>query len=118
MAGQSRGIEVFGRGATFVEPDEGGVRSRWLGAVALVVSLIAVGAMVAAIRALVLGSAAAGDANAFAIAALVASVLGALLGVAAVLSARGRLIGFVAVVLAAAANPWLLHRLLDWAATL
>jgi hypothetical protein len=118
MAGQSRGIEVFGRGATFVEYDEGGARSRSLSGVALGVSLISVGAMIAAIRALVLGSAEAGDADAFAIAALVASGIGALLGIAAIVSARGRRVGLIAVLIAAVANPWLLHRLLDWAATL
>jgi hypothetical protein len=113
MAKESRGIEVFGRGATFVEPRARQVPSRWLGAAALLASLVALVLLGLAIAALLGGE----DSVAAAQASFVASVVGGALGLAALLSGRGRLFGLLAIALAAAANPWLLHRLLDWAAS-
>jgi hypothetical protein len=112
MAKESRGIEVFGRGATFVEPRDRNAPSRWLGGAALLASLVALVLLVLALSALTAGE----DSVALGQAAFVASAVGAVLGLAALLSGRGRLFGLVALALGAAANPWLLHRLLDWAA--
>jgi hypothetical protein len=114
MARESRGIEVFGRGATIVETDGENPPSRWLGTAALLVSVVALGLFIAAITVLLTGN----NADVFAMSALIASVIGAVLGVVALLGGRGRAAGFIAVVVAAAANPWVVHRLLDWVASL
>jgi hypothetical protein len=114
MARESRGIEVFGRGATIVESGGGGAPSRWLGTTALLSSLVALGLFVAAVRALLTGS----DADVFGLSAFIASVIGAVLGFGALVSGRGRAVGFIALVVAACANPWVVHRLIDWAASL
>jgi hypothetical protein len=108
MARQARGIEVFGRSATVVEPT---VRERTpaLGAGSLLVSLAAVGALVGAILE---------RTELFTWIALVTSAIAVLGGLVALLSGRGRVLGFAAAIVGALANPWLLTQLLLWAATL
>lgn len=108
MARESRGIEVFGRGATIVElsPRQ---RTPALGGAAVLIALIAVAALSAAVIE---------RSELFAWIALGASVVAALAGFMALLTGRGRLAGLVGLVLGALANPWVLTQLLDWAASL
>ena len=111
MAREARGIEVFGRGATVVEfgPADRTPRTPALGAGAL---LVAVGAAVALAAAVIERT------DLFAWIALVASALAVIGGAAALVTGRGRMPGFVALVIGALSNPWLLTRLLEWAAAL
>jgi hypothetical protein len=108
MARESRGIEVFGRGATIVEqaPRE---RTPALGGAAVLIALIAIAALTAAIVE---------RTPLFTWIALGASVVAAVAGLIALLTGRGRLAGLIALVLGALANPWVLTQLLEWGATL
>ena len=117
MAREARGIEVFGRSATVVEfgPADRTSRTPALGAGALLVCLAATAALVAAVVERSRGS---DLVELLTWVALVASALAVLGGAAALLTGRGRTLGFVAMVLGALSNPWLLSLLLDWAASL
>jgi hypothetical protein len=117
MAREARGIEVFGRGATVVEmgPRERAARTPALGAAALLVAVAAIAALGAA---LIERAGVGGFAELFTWIALGASVLAVLGGLAALVTGRGRAVGFVAVILGAGANPWLLSLVLGWAAAL
>ncbi len=126
MARQWRGIEVFGRDATVVrspaasraraisQPVADSGRTRVLGGVALLVSLTAAVLFTAAVRAQLLGD----DATPTATAALLVGVAAVVLGTAALVSGRGRALALGAIAIAVATNPWIVHRLLDWAGSL
>ena len=105
----ARGIEVFGRNATVVEfgATDRSPRTPALGAGAVLIAIAAIAALVAAVIE---------RGELFAWIALGASAAAVLLGVAALVTGRGRLAGFCAVLLGALANPWVLSRLLEWAA--
>ncbi len=105
----ARGIEVFGRNATVVEfgPADRSPRTPALGAGAVLIAVAAVASLVAAVIE---------RGELFTWIALGASAAAVLLGLVALVTGRGRLTGFVAVVVGALANPWLLTRLLEWAA--
>ena len=107
MARETRGIEVFGRGATVVEvgPRERVPRTPALGAAAILVAVIALAALAAAVVE---------RSELFTWIALVASVVAAAGGLVALLSGRGRLAGLIAIVLGVLANPWSLSQLLLW----
>lgn len=111
MAREARGIEVFGRGATVVEfgPADRTPRTPALGAGALLIALAAVAALAAAVIE---------RTDLFAWIALIASAVAVLAGAVALLTGRGRMPGFAAIVIGALSNPWLLSRLLEWAAAL
>ncbi len=113
----ARGIEVFGRTATVVEygPAERGPRTPALGAGAVLVAVAALAALVAAVIERSRGS---DLVDMLTWVALGASCLAVLGGLGALLTGRGRLAGLIAVVVGALANPWLLTRLLEWAAGL
>jgi hypothetical protein len=115
MAREARGIEVFGRGATVVEygPRDRTPRTPALGAGAVLVAIIALAALVGAIVERARGSA---FVEVLTWIALGASALAVFGGLAAMLTGRGRLAGCVAVVVGALANPWVLSRVLEWAA--
>lgn len=107
MAREARGIEVFGRGATYVEvgPRDRGPRTPALGAGAVLLAVMAIAALVAAI---------AEHSEVFTWIALGASAAAVLLGLLALLSGRGRLAGLLAALVGAASNPWLLSLVLHW----
>ena len=115
MAREARGIEIFGRGASVVEygPNDRAPRTPALGAGAVLVAVIGVAAMIGAVVERSRGS---DVVELLAWIALGASALAVFAGLIAVLSGRGRLTGFVAVILGALSNPWLLGLLLGWAA--
>jgi hypothetical protein len=115
MAREARGIEVFGRGATVVEHGtrDPAVRTPALGAAAALLAVMAAAALIGAIVERSRGSSVV---EVLTWIALGASALAVLAGLVAMLTGRGRLLGFVGAVLGALANPWLLTRLLEWAA--
>ena len=84
-------------------------RTPALGAGAVLIAVMAVAALVAAI---VERSAL------FTWIALAASAAAVLAGLFALVTGRGRIPGFIAVVVGAVANPWVLTQLLQWAAGL
>ena len=113
MAG-ARGIEVFGRGATVVEPRRR-PRTPALGVASLLLAVIAVAALAGAVLE---RAARSGLAPALTWVALAVSAVAVLAGVAAMLTGRGRRLGLLGVLLGALANPWLLSRLLEAASAL
>jgi hypothetical protein len=114
---ESRGIEIFGRGATIVET---GVdvprRGPWPGVLAL---LLGVGAAACTAMGVV---SAADDAvelaRWLAYAGIAASILGAGIGFLAVATGRGVTAGLWGMVIAVVGNPWVLTRILEAAAAL
>ena len=117
MAREVSGIEVFGRGATVVDygPADRTPRTPTLGAGAVLLAVMAVAALSGAIVERSRGS---DLVELFTWIALGASSLAVLAGLAALLTGRGRLPGFVAIVLGALSNPWVLTQVLGWAFTL
>ena len=105
MARETRGIEVFGRGATVVEAAPRGERTPALGGAAVLVAILAVAALVGAVVE---------RSDLFTWIALGASAVAVLGGLLALLSGRGRLAGLLAVLIGALANPWLLSLALHW----
>ena len=117
MARESAGIEVFGRGATTVDhsPRAQGPRTPALGAGSLLLAILAAAAFTAAVIERSRGS---DFVELFTWIALAGSALAALAGFAALVTGRGRLAGFLALLLGLAANPWVLGRVLEYAASL
>jgi hypothetical protein len=113
MAG-ARGIEVFGRGATVVEPRP----RRRTAALGIGSVLLAVVAIAAVVGALAERTDRTGLAPALTWVALAVSAAAVLAGAVAVITGRGRRLGLLGGVLGALANPWLLSRLLEAAAAL
>jgi hypothetical protein len=113
MVREAQGIEIFGRDAPTIDTSsrESVPRSAALGAGAILLAVLAAVAFAGAVLERSFGEQAA---NVFTIVALAASALAVLAGLAAVLTGRGRLAGLVAMVLGAAANPWLLGIVLRW----
>ncbi len=111
----ARGIEVFGRGATIVETrHDSAPRTPALGALSL---LLGVAAAVCLGFGVVL-EAEGGDSQPAAISAVVTSALAVLGGFGALTTGRGRLAGFLAMVVGAASNPYVLGLLLTYVETL
>jgi len=114
---EARGIEVFGRGATVVETGVEPVRrGPWLGILSILL-----GVLVASATALGVLSMAGGDAEGarwWAYAAIGGGILGAVCGVTAMVTRRGTATGFAGLLVSLLANPWILTRLLEAAASL
>jgi hypothetical protein len=117
MARESAGIEVFGRGATTVDnsPRAQGPRTPALGAGSVLLAILAAAAFAAAVIERGRGS---DFVDLFTWIALAGSVLAAVAGLAALFTGRGRLAGFLGLLLGLAANPWVLGRVLEYAASL
>lgn len=109
---ETRGIEVFGRGATVVDTSvEVARRGPWLGVLSVLLGLLAaVGTAIGVISV-------AGDQAEFArwvaYAAIGCSILGAAAGFVAVVAGRGVTVGLWGMALSVVGNPWVLTRLLD-----
>jgi hypothetical protein len=117
MAREAAGIEVFGRGVRTVEvsPREHGPRTPALGAGSVLLALLAVSALVAALIERERGS---DLAELFTWIAMAGSAVAVVAGLFALLTGRGRLAGFLGALFGAAANPWVLSRVLEYAAGL
>jgi hypothetical protein len=117
MARESAGIEVFGRGATTVDnsPRASGPRTPALGAGSLLLAVLAAAAFAAAVIERARGS---DLVELFTWIALAGSTLAALAGLVALFTGRGRLAGVLGLLLGLAANPWVLSRVLEYAASL
>lgn len=111
MARQSRGIEVFGRGATVVERRAERPRTRLTGALGVLAALVSAVLLVLAILAVADGQA---TALGLAVAAVTVSVLAVILGLAALVGNRGRVLGLAAILLGLLSNPWVLTRVLEY----
>ena len=117
MARESAGIEVFGRGATTIDTSSRArtPRTPALGAASILLAMIAASAFAAA----VLERARASELVAtFVWIAIGVSAVAVLAGVVALVTSRGRLAGFLGVLLGLAGNPWVIDRLLEYAASL
>ena len=117
MARESAGIEIFGRRATIVDTSPRGFvpRTPALGAGSVLVAIIAAAAFVAAVIERARGT---DLVELFIWIAMGTSIVAVAMGVAAVITGRGRLPGFLGALLGLVANPWLLSRVLEYAASL
>lgn len=114
---ESRGIEIFGRGATYVDTGvEAPRRGPWLGLLALLLGLAAAAATAFGVVSVADGAAEA--ARWWAYAGIGAGILGAVVGFLAVAMGRGVGAGLGGMTIAIVGNPWVLTRILEAAAPL
>ena len=108
---------MFGRGATTVDnaPRAAGPRTPALGAGSVLLAILAATALAAAVIERGRGS---DFVELFTWIALGGSAVASFAGLVALFTGRGRLAGFLGLLLGLASNPWVLSRVLEYAASL